>query len=260
MNLNELYEQWIIEYHSKVRDYEKSNAGFESASPLLISDTAKNMFANGDIKVLFFGQETNGWYSPFLPNVEQIQGYYDQFYTSRYCYRYGGQFWNGTKRLHEIMTEHIQCLKIEYLWNNLVKTGKDEKGCPPREFTAIERNYFNVIPKEVSIIQPDIIIFFTGPHYDGILNEVFPEIETEPVGKFTKRQLSRAHITNSCICYRTYHPNYLWRHGINEYFHEMSRDIKEQLTKSGLLTNTITQLRSVRSTYMNTMTDSANTK
>ena len=55
--------------------------------------------------------------------------------------------------------------EVRYVWNNIVKIGRNvTKGNNKREvLEEIESQYFDVIKDEINIIQPQVIIFFTGP-------------------------------------------------------------------------------------------------
>ena len=120
--------------------------------------------------------------------------------------------------------------KSSFIWNNIIKAGKQGKGRPHNEILEIERKYFNVIKKEIEIINPNIIIFFTGPYYDDVLKKVFPEIKISKIDNFPERRLAKISVSSNCIAYRTYHPNFLWRNNIDRYINTIIADIKKCLT------------------------------
>lgn len=229
MTLHELYQEKLPVYQKAVSVYLDLTAKKTIANPLLISDLSVKKFSDGDLKIMVFGQETNGWYNDTELKTNLLQKAYDDFYTSDYCYSYGGQFWNGINRLKVSMEKEFPTKKITFIWNNIIKAGDQDKGRPSNEILEIERKHFNIIQNEIDIINPNIIIFFTGPNYDDVLKKVFPDIVINKTSDFTERQLAKIIISHPCIAYRTYHPNYLWRNKINEYFNTIITDIKKNL-------------------------------
>jgi len=95
MTLFEVYQSQLPEYQKAISDYLALNPKKTIANPLLISDHSVDIFSSGELRMMFFGQETNGWYNDKELKVKILQKAYDDFYTSNYCYSYGGQFWNG---------------------------------------------------------------------------------------------------------------------------------------------------------------------
>jgi len=190
------------------------------ASPLLLRVGDEQAYQNADIKLVVFGQETNRWYESFHENTDAILGYYDEFFNSGNYKSYGGQFWNGVARFVSMLQERYPSKTIYLLWNNLVKIGKDAGvGFPSDIIHEAERQEFNVISGELTILQPTITLFFTGPNYDSILNEVFDNPELIPVSdNFAVRQLATLAIPYAGQAFRTYHPGYLWRNDIDHYF------------------------------------------
>lgn len=77
-------------------------------------------------------------------------------------------------------------------WNNIVKIGKHgDKGFPPDYIYEIEREHFHVIPQELEILNPNVVLFLTGPNYDSIIKDNFGELKYEALPNSTERQLSR---------------------------------------------------------------------
>ena len=75
---------------------------------------------------------------------------------------------------------------------------------------------------EVNELKPNLVVFFAGPNYDRFITRVFDDAAFEAISAKPVRQLARVKShwlpTNSI---RTYHPNYLWRHGFYEYVAEI---------------------------------------
>lgn len=233
MTLHEVYQAKLPEYQKAISKYLVDNSEEKLANPLLIGDMSVKNFSGGDLKIMFFGQETNNWYNDIELRTDLLQKAYDEFYTTDAGYKHGGQFWNGVKQFKELIKKEFSDKYITFIWNNIIKAGKQSKGRPNNKILEIERTYFNIIPSEIDIIDPNIIIFLTGPNYDDILTNVIPKIKKQSLKEFTDRQLLKFNISNDCIAYRTYHPNYLWRNNINKYFSSIVMDIKQSLTTAG---------------------------
>ena len=188
--------------------------------PLLLSVNDEEAFKKADIRLMIYGQETNNWYKTFHNDMHEIRGNYDSFFNAGECWSYGGQFWNGIKRFLELLQQKHPNKRISLLWNNLVKIGKlDEKGFPPEYIYQAERETFSVLEEEIKILQPTLILFLTGPNYDGIIASNFNNPDYHAIStEFSGRQISQISLTNVPFVFRTYHPNYLWRHNINSYF------------------------------------------
>lgn len=205
---------------------EMRSINFEATCPLLLKIDNEDEFENADIRVMFFGQETNSWYRIFHDDLTDIIGYYNQFYNKNECWKYGGQFWNGLNRFRNLLEKRYPNKKIRLVWNNIVKIGRYNcKGFPPEQIYQIERTHFSVIREEIKIIKPNIVLFLTGPYYDRILVNNFDEIQKEPLDGFKERQLSKISIENVDYTFRTYHPNFLWRNKIDNYFEAIIREI-----------------------------------
>ena len=147
------------------------------------------------------------------------------FYLDGRCFFYGGHFWNGISQLKQLLEAHFAHTgrTVSLLWNNLVKIGKYEnKGSPSQEILEWQDNWFDIVREEVRLLNPDYVIFFTGPYYDKFIYRIFHDASFEPVNERNERQLARVksiHLPIKTI--RTYHPNYLWRHGFYKYLDEI---------------------------------------
>lgn len=197
------------------------------SNPLLlyINDEAK--YQNADLKIMFFGQETNTWEGALgSKDINELLGTYSEFFGEGKCFRYGGQYWNAVKSYIQEFQQMYPNKKIEYVWNNIIKMGKETgKGAPVKSLIGIQKKVFPVIKEEIEILKPDFIIFFTGPYYDQYIIEEWPNITFCDVNDWKKRQLARVeHPLLPDQAYRTYHPNYLYRKG-KEYFEQVREEI-----------------------------------
>jgi len=197
----------------------------EPTNPLLLE--VPSAYLAADYRVMIFGQETNGWEGVFPHDggiVHMLQTY-RTFYTSDQCYCYGGQFWNGTSKLIDALRAQLEPSgkTLAIMWNNLIKVGKaDAKGLPSNAILDWENRWFDVVSFEVKELNPNLVVFFTGPNYDKFIVRIFDDAEFQGINERPKRQLARVKSLRLPVdSIRTYHPTYLWRHGFYEYLAEI---------------------------------------
>lgn len=178
-------------------------------------------------RIMVFGQETNDWEGPF-PHPQGM-GYmlrnYEEFFISGYCYTYGGQFWNGISRFVRAFKDRYSASygSVGLLWNNVIKLGRaGNKGAPNEDMLTDQDEWFDVVNYEVEILKPNIVVFFSGPNYDRFIERILGDASFERFSVRDERQLAR--VTSPYLparTVRTYHPNYLWRNGFDQYLDEI---------------------------------------
>ncbi len=205
---------------------EDDTLDIKPANPLLLYINKEEDYKTADIKLMVFGQETNSWYDE-RATIKAVRYHYDNFFNGDKCWGYGGQFWNGVSRFLSCLQSKYPDKRIRLIWNNIVKIGKkSEKGFPPDYIYEIERELFHVIPDELQILKPNVVLFLTGPNYDSIIADNFGELKHEALSIFPERELSEVSLNGVDFAFRTYHPNYLWRNGIDKYFETIIENIK----------------------------------
>ncbi len=189
------------------------NVDLQSLSnPFLID--AVEPYQEASTKILFVGKETCGWgtYIDHLnlePNdaIDDLQNDYIQF-------RHDGKwahtpFWRACKLIHDRLNPDGP--KDGYMTSNLIKLDQN-KTRPSVEVEEIICNHFPLLPYEISILRPDVILFFTGPYYDDRLQKTFTGATLETVNDLPPNLLCRVvHKKLPYHSYRTYHPGYSLR-------------------------------------------------
>ncbi len=233
--LKQLYSKdWEV-YNQSIKDWEIKYPSKGMTNPLCLAVTDEYLLA--DLKVIIFGQETNGWCDEIkYGNIEKMQNKYLSFYNGGKFDKHKGQFKNAFNYIVKGLREEYSDKKIGFVWNNIIKRGKENgKGRPLEDIYKIEKEHFNVISQEIDILKPDIIIFLTGPYYDKNIRHVFKIEQSEFVKTdgFTERQLAIVNNTGAKIAIRTYHPNYLYRvrgkKKYTDYFNTIMSQIKNAL-------------------------------
>jgi hypothetical protein len=200
---------------------------FKPTNPLLIY-LDEEKYQSSDIKIMIFGQETNDWGDNFTGDPNDALNTYNDFFNSNACYGYAGHFWNGVNRFLTLLSQRFPDKNIASVWNNVIKVGNSgrNKNNPPEYIYNIEKTYFNVIENEIEILKPNIILFVSGPYYDTEIQNSLTDVSFSKLNNnFSDRAIAKLKYKNLDNVYRTYHPNYLWRKGINSYFAEIINDI-----------------------------------
>jgi hypothetical protein len=208
--------------------------------PLFIRSTKE--YDEADIKLMIFGKETNGWIGIFGDDdkkyVDDILDSYEDFFSTKWCYNHNGQFWYVVKYFIGLLKKKNKDKNVEYLWNNLVKLGKNGIGFPNKGYENIVKPYFNeLIPKEINIVKPDFIIFFSGPNsingpYDTVLDEVFNNPKRKLVGNFKISELCEIEIPVVRKAFRTYHPTFLLHNNKKRSYKEYIKKLVDEITNN----------------------------
>lgn len=143
-----------------------------SYNPLLLHIDNVDDFNCADIRVMLFGQDMSqgDWYKydrnddilskcmPSLITFDNKSGAISD--GIRQTRGMGG----GMNLFIDILNSKMPQKQIRYVWNDIVKLGRNLKCNDKRSIlTDIESRFFDVIKDEVNIIRPNVIVFFTGP-------------------------------------------------------------------------------------------------
>ncbi len=232
--LTSLYEKnWEITSRKMNEVIDNQEYIIKPTNPLLLVLKDEEKFNNADIRIIIYGQETNDWCGNFEADIEETKLTYNNFFNTNECFKYAGHFWNGISLFIKKMREKYPEKKVEFLWNNVVKFGRSGgKNRPPTYIYEIEKENFAILNEEINIINPNLLLFLSGPEYDDILiNQIKSFSQNEELNGFSNRQLTKFKYNEKILAYRTYHPNYLYRNDIDKYFDRILQDFKIIKTK-----------------------------
>ena len=199
-------------YYSNIPNAEKmaSELGEEAdyVAPLLMQ-CWENDYAAAKIKIVFCGQETNGWQGYVRPttpqNIDEILAGYLQFNMGR---EYNSLFWQYVHGIHS----EVNGDNNGFAWTNVLKFGKSDAGKPDSLVLSAELRYFNVLKDEIRILSPDFIVFLSGPNYDEDLSSRLRNLTFEQGSDCNVREFALLKsVYLPCPAIRTYHPGYLNR-------------------------------------------------
>ncbi len=212
--LVELYQSIPSEFSEYINEY-NAKLSPKITNPFLLA--ASNTYFNADKRIMVVGQETFGWYSegktckdyPDLystsNSILELQALYNWFVN--YNKGYSSPIWDLYRKIYDkakqygigVMSNNIA--KIGYVSGN---TGFDHKAC----------SYLQpVFRKELSICKPNLLLFFTGPEYDSIIEETIGRFKYIDVIGLGTRKYAKLNFMDypQIEAYRTYHPGYLRR-------------------------------------------------
>jgi hypothetical protein len=219
MNINsELKKIYEKHWDSLLNELYAFTENDEYTSPLLLKFTDAYLRQDHK-KIMFFGQETRGWQDKVenqLKTIDEIMDGYERYFISNNMkYKKAGKmnarssFRSGILNLKRGLKQRN--LEVDLIWNNINKIGRHrEKVGVNATVREIEFNKFNVIEKEIELLKPDFLIFFTGPDRDKEILKKFPNLVIEKHPKFSTKQIILLKNNEGIVVgLRTYHPNYL---------------------------------------------------
>lgn len=212
-------------YKTRLSDFEKITSLFQGdnlSGPFLISPSEK--YFTQPNPLLIIGQETFGWESAFGDLVKQMQIYENFNVGANY---YASPFWNITRKVEKALGN----LPYSCMWTNISKFDVNRKrayGKHEREISTLD----NLLIEEVKILQPKICLFYTGPAFDSRITKTFNQVKFLSVPGFSKRQFSQlVHPFLPALTFRSYHPNYLRRKGLESDFIEFIGSLSLEIHK-----------------------------
>lgn len=227
--MNTLSEQLTSLYESKwdklMQQLDKRQ--IKTQCPFVLSVQrygSEDWYVGADIKVMFFGQEVHSWeknedlgdtmraYERFFEEKyvdEEVAGYFsqDEISSGNRFMRWGC---NGIMSGIRDILEACPGRRAAFLWNNISKLSTYEGGPVGPEVHELEREYFHVIPQEIEILRPDILVFLTGPgynkYYSYILENFTLDGEPQMLSGIPQDNLMKLPIQGVRSAYKTLHP------------------------------------------------------
>ena len=215
---------------------------------------SEKWYSKADIKIMFFGKEPDGWAQDNATDRFDVPGLmaeYENFLDDRYEVSGKSGFFNQGSNFFKVginkIMEGVEKLLNDYpdkrvsmIWNNISKlsTRKKNGGGPVTPFIhEIEKKCFQVIPKEIEILKPDIIIFYTGPGENSYYKYITEDdnftfiSEPEQLDSLDKYDVVKLPIKEVKLAYKTWHPQAMNKELREQVYGAILADIKENIDK-----------------------------
>jgi hypothetical protein len=197
-------------YNEKIKGLKNSPEFADEVDGPILMHCWEEEYNKSAYKILFVGQECNGWIGYMDDKIDTSIDGYKEFALSKNGNR--TIFWQYVNRINSALNP-AQAEGKNFLWTNVSKFSTlDGKGLDWDTHVSTINN-FNCLKEEINATKPDVVIFLSGPNYDGKINVQFNnEVKFEPFKERHIREISKLeHPDLPQQTYRIYHPNYLQR-------------------------------------------------
>ncbi|WP_313551199.1 hypothetical protein [Pseudomonas sp.] len=203
--------------------------------PLLMSVPKK--WEESKKRVLVVGQETLGWdfhadsyypwpypaiatltdFANYPHSVEALsQGYLEFEFAKHQPANYRGPYWRAYRQIRAALGEEADGRNTSVLTTNLFRMSLEGASVvyngTADEIARVRELSKDLLRKEIEILKPSAVIFFTGVRYNKHLEAEFPECFTSDFHGYDQRRTSLiSHPSLPLLSVRTYHPAYLQR-------------------------------------------------
>jgi hypothetical protein len=201
----------------------------KASPPLLVCPHER--WHTAPVKLLIVGQETRRWtynpseagelddpvenfweFSRAKHGVGAMWNVYRWYALGRVHQRLNSPFWRGFRTIDSA----INGTQDAALWTNVFKvnvSGSVMKNCRAAEVAALQRAQKGLLAAEIAILNPDVVVFFSGPRYDSTIRGEFPDMKISPLSRRTPASaVGVVRATGLPVkTIRTYHPEYLQR-------------------------------------------------
>lgn len=213
------------------------------SAPLLVHPAER--WVESDTRILVVGQETNGWgagtesdksidsppvfsLDKFLEvgnSIDVLLRGYLQFEFALNTPYYGSPFWRAFREFRTQFDRSVDGIESSVLWTNIFrmnidgvkgsKSGSVYNNTTWDEFYKVQELNRHILSKEIEILKPEAIVFFTGPNYDIELEAEFQGVSFQRFGDREVRTVALLEHEDfsDAVALRAYHPNYLQMSG-----------------------------------------------
>ena len=180
-------------------------------------------------KILIVGQENDGWGiedNARLSMFATLDFLDSKDYNDRRpFFSFPYKFCKSINNLEDIKDSK----KTYFTWVNLREFSFDEtpKTSLGKEAQSMIDNEFNILEEEIKIINPDIVLFLTGPDYDFDIEKQLKGVEFKTVENYDIREFARVeHEALPKNSFRIYHPNRIRfiKEGYKKYLESLKKE------------------------------------
>lgn len=183
------------------------------SNPLMIRPS-KSYFT-APVRLMIVGQETNSWGGSWKLDPDDLQNSYEEvcgIYEDFKCDKglRKRPFWNAAHQIADRVVGGDRA-KDSMIHGNLFPCDQD-KGQSEEVHHNMLRG-FRLLPRQIEVLKPEVVVFLTGPIYDYTLRDFFGKacIKSDDL-EFERVWLPGSY--GSTWAARTYHPGYSQPQGI----------------------------------------------
>lgn len=177
------------------------------------------------IKLFIIGQETKGWCCDYNDHNALFSTYSGFNMGEKY---YSSPFWNITRKVENIIgIEHYSCA-----WSNINRY--DHNGGEPKgKILKGIRTLDYLVAEEISVLQPDVCLFFINRKYDYRLQALYPGIQMKAMdGLPFNHFVQLRHTSLPRLSFRTPHPKTIRIRKWEDSFIHAMKDILPKATNA----------------------------
>ena len=197
-------------YSKKIIGLKNSPDFAEEVDGPILMHCWEEEYLKSNYKILYVGQESNGWIGYMDDNITASIDAYKQFAMSKNGNR--SIFWQHIYKINSALNPN-QAEGNNFLWTNVSKFTSLDGTALDWNTHLTTVNKFNCLKEEIDITKPDVVMFLSGPNYDDKIKLQFNgEVKFKTFLNRTIREIAQLeHPDLPEHSYRTYHPNYLQR-------------------------------------------------
>lgn len=198
------------------------------SSPQFVDvSTPETKYLTSDFRIVLVGKETFGWVNPKereeagLSNINGKNRKYleelKRIYKAHNLGHRDGSTYNSPifqfiDLLYNIIVQKRNVPGM--ILTELLRHDYEQSTMPDvlSDKTMYDNNY--ILRKELEILNPNAILFLTGPSYDKYIKHTYPDVVFKDINDFNKNEFALLEgIPNIEKAFRIYHPGYINRLG-----------------------------------------------
>lgn len=223
-HLDNLYQTYLETIFSD-KELEEMIENFIVSSPqFLDTETPRGNYIESEFKVVIIGKETNGWFNANERNeegLEQINKQFDKYIdTLKKLYsrhNIGANYRSPIYLFIDLLVKRLsEFKKVGILLTEMIRHDYYGSELPNEIISKVAYDNNFILRKELEILNPDALIFLTGPSYDRHITMTYPTAVFQELEGYSLNQVSVIkNIPYIEKAIRIYHPDYHNRLGTN---------------------------------------------
>lgn len=235
--LDNLYQNYLKQIFSDKKIEEMIENLIISSPQFLDVETPRGKYLESEFKVVIIGKETNGWFNSNERKEEglteinlQFEKYINSLKQLYSQHNIGVNYRSPIYLFIDLLLDKLTESKTTgILLTEMLRHDYKGSGLPNELIEKIAYNNNFILRNELEILNPDALVFLTGPTYDRFITLTYPTAVFHKHEGYALNQVSVIeNIPNIKKAIRIYHPDYHNRLG-SEFKYEMREVISNFL-------------------------------